>query len=29
MNPPPAYIQERIDMWNKLKAEQDEFYASM
>ncbi|KZT60048.1 threonyl-tRNA synthetase [Calocera cornea HHB12733] len=27
MTPPPGYIQERIDMWNKLKAEQDEFYA--
>ncbi|KZO94664.1 tars protein [Calocera viscosa TUFC12733] len=27
MSPPPVYIQERIDMWNKLKAEQDEFYA--
>ena len=28
MNPWPAFIQERLDMWDRLKREQDEMLAA-
>lgn len=28
LSPPPAFIEERIKLWDKLKKEQDDFIAS-